>query len=469
MKTEYYKTPKGHCYKKNKDGCKRISKEDYNKEIKKKEEGCLNKNKKVEKRTNVKTSIKYQKKKNKKGQKYYQKIDKTGKKIRISKKVYEKNALKGGVGEKREKPNTPNPNINEIEAKRAKAQKKTCLDITDFNDNFEFIKRNILEYLKENKKNFVTRLKLKDDEYRYFCHNYDDLKVSLNSDELIDQNDPITNQALPPKRIQHFHRDTNEKILKEFYACKEANQLLGPNNRIMTQKYIKIYNGDMLHLIKKPIWIDTGLPKPITIRQRIFDIINTRTKLNGYVSADVLFSKTPHLEGSEHCNQLSPELVYELKPLEPHPVQRPIKQPPPPRPVQPLNRLNINVNGWASRRTTPPQPSRQPSVLPSFLRGLSQRPARPVRILEPQSPPASRTPSPTPRTPSPPPRPTSPPPIRRYTARRTGVPERNVGPPTRVAVSGQPAHRIRSQRPPTPQSNSNATYNSNATTEEENN
>ena len=480
MVVEYYKTPKGHCYKKNKEGCKRISKEDYNKAIKKgKEEGGSKKNKKEEKRRKVKIDIKYQKKTNKKGQKYYQKIDKTGKKIRISKNVYEKNALKGGVGEKRKTPNTSNTpsNLNEREKKRAAAMKKTCLNVSDLDDN-TFMPKNkiIINYLKEDNKNFVTRLKLNNGEYRYFCHNYNTLLKSLDSDEEKDWNlnNPNVNLSKPPEKIKHFHTLTGQKILKEYYACKEADQRLRPTNIIYNHLYIKIYNGDMLHFIKKPFWINTGLPTKQ--KQRIFDIKNTGRKIKAYVSAAVLFSNTPVLESAEHCNQLSPEIVYELVPLEPHP--RPSTPPPRPRPTAPppINRNRgvrpfpeLNADGFITRRRRTPRasststPSSQgPSPLPPFLRSpstsSSTSPTTSYNRSTPSIlPPFLRSPSTSNIDP-------------RYIARRTN-------PPTRVARSGQsaystrPSTTTRPRTPTTPQSSSSNSqssndYNSNATTEE---
>ena len=475
MVVEYYKTPKGHCYKKNKDGSKRISKEDYNKAIKKGKEGDgSKKNKNEEKRTKVKIDIKYEKKTNKKGQKYYQKIDKTGKKIRISKNVYEKNALKGGVGEKRKTPNTSNTpsNLNEREKKRAAAMKKTCLNASDLDDN-TFMPKNkiIINYLKEDNKNFVTRLKLNNGEYRYFCHNYNTLLKSLDSDEEKDWNlnNPNVNLSKRPEKIKHFHRLTGKKILKEYYACKEADQRLRPTNIIYNHLYIKIYNGDMLHFIKKPFWINTGLPTKQ--KQRIFDIKNTGRKIKAYVSAAVLFSNTPVLESAEHCNQLSPEIVYELVPLEPHP--RPSTPPPRPRPTAPppINRhqrvrpppeVELNDDGFRTRpsrriprvSSTSTTSSQGPSPLPPFLRS-------------PSTSSSTSNPSPLPpflRSPS-----TSSSTSNRnqiYRARRTN-------PPIRVARSGETAYTTRPttttrpRRPSTPQSSSSNSqsndYNSNVT------
>lgn len=462
MVVEYYKTPKGHCYKKNKDGSKRISKEDYNKAIKKgKEGGGSKKNKKVEKRTKVKIEIKYQKKTNKKGQKYYQKIDKNGKKIRISKNVYEKNALKGGVGEKRK---TPNTNVNSI-------KDDTCWDAIMHEDI------NVIEYLNENPKNYVARTKMKDGTWKYECHNIEhDLKF------------------LTTKYIYNFSNDVpyskrGKPILNEFYICKKKldedthldRSKLKQNINLSDDTYIKLLPN--LLLIKTPKWLINGkFPNLLhDIRQRIFNIFPTGTKANALVSLAMLFSTTPSSEVSfsgDHCNHKEPVSIYNFEPLIPHP--RPSTPPPRPRPtasppinrnlrVQPLPEVELNADGFRSRPRRIPRvsststiSSQGPSPLPPFLRSPTTSPTTSSSTSNPSPlPPFLRSPSTSSST-------SNRNPI--YRARRTNL-------PTRVARSGQsaystrPSTTTRPRTPTTPQSSSSNSqssndYNSNATTEE---
>lgn len=428
MVVEYYKTPKGHCYKKNKDGSKRISKEDYNKAIKKgKEGGGSKKNKKEEKRTKVKIEIKYQKKTNKKGQKYYQKIDKTGKKIRISKNVYEKNTLKGGVGEKRKTPNTNVNNVNSI-------KDDTCWDAIMFEDI------NVIEYLNEDPKNYVARTKMKDGTWKYECHNIeDDIKF------------------LTTKYIYNFSSDVpyskrGKPILNEFYICKKKldedthldRSKLKQNINLSDDTYIKIQPN--LLLIKTPKWLINGtFPNLLhDIRQRIFNIFPTGTKANALVSLAMLFSTTPSSEVSfsgDHCNHKEPVSIYNFEPLIPHP--RPSTPPPPPRPTAPPPRRIPRVS---STSTTSNQ---GPSPLPPFLRSPTTSSSTSPTTSSSTStasplPPFLRSPSTSSSTSD-----------SRYIARRTN-------PPIRVARSGEPAYTTRQntttrpRTPSTPQSSSSS-------------
>ena len=464
MVVEYYKTPKGHCYKKNKDGSKRISKEDYNKAIKKgKEGGGSKKNKKEEKRTKVKIEIKYQKKTNKKGQKYYQKIDKNGKKIRISKNVYEKNVLKGGVGEKRKTPNTNVNNVNSI-------KDNTCWDAFMHEDI------NVIEYLNEDPKNYVARTKMKDGTWKYDCHN---IENDLN--------------FLTTEYIYNFSSDVpyskrGKPILKEFYICKKKldedthldRSKLKQNINLSDDTYIKLLPN--LLLIKTPKWLINGkFPNLLhDIRQRIFTIFPTGTKANALVSLAMLFSTTPSSEVSfsgDHCNHKEPVSIYNFEPLIPHP--RPSTPPPRPRPTQPppINRnrrirpphvFELNEDGFRSRprriprvSSTSTTSSQGPSPLPPFLRSptTSSSTSSSTSTASPL-PPFLRSPSTSSSTSNR---------NQIYRARRTN-------PPTRVARSGEtayttrPSTTTRPRRPSTSQSsssNSQSTdYNSNATTEE---
>ena len=374
MKTEYYKTPKGHCYKKNKDGCKRISKEDYNKAIKKsKERGDSKKSKEKEKRTKVKTDIKYQKKINKKGQKYYQKIDKTGKKIRISKKEYEKNMLKGGVGKKRK---TPNTNVNNLK------EDDTCFDSVMLSEE------NVKEYLNEDPKNYVSRIKMNDGTLKYYCHNIDNDRIYLTTDYIYNYDDDVPDNK------------KGKRMLNEFYICKKKlnenthldRSKLKQNINSSDDTYIKLPPN--LLLIKTPSWLRNGnFPNlPDNIYHRVFNLRLSGTKANALVSVPMLFSTAPSSQiavSADHCNQTIPVSIYTFEPEETWPVQRPITPPPrppptSPPPVRPRQRRRRsrdpprpNANGWITprrSRITPQLPStqspRQLSTLPSFLGNL---------------------------------------------------------------------------------------------------
>lgn len=367
---EYYKTPGGYYYKKTqKGGLKRISEKDYNKKNSIILTKSLDKNNNthheeskilVKKKNKIHNSnIKYIIKTNKNGNKYYIKIDKNGKQFRISKNEYNKNVLKGGApGTKRKKPNTNNNNIKNLNA----LKDINCWDTITYSDN------KIIDYLKDDDMNYVSKIKLSNGKSKYNCHNINyDLQI-LKTDYIYnnESNVPVSKRGVP--------------ILKEFYICNKylgdeiSRNILKKHTNSFDDTYIKLIPN--MELIKMPSWIRNkkfpNFPDD-SLDYRIFNLVKSDKKAAALVSAAMLYSTTPSSEVSvsgDHCNQLKPVDIYNFEPIKKHPVDTPST--PPTRPI-PNNYPNLNRN--RSRRNNQQRRQRVTSTNQNLLPPLPPLPS----------------------------------------------------------------------------------------------
>jgi hypothetical protein len=130
-------------------------------------------------------------------------------------------------------------------------------------------------------------------------------------------------------RTTGYYRDyNNADAYVIYYECTDDAPVLGNYNNFLQpqgRRFIKIRNGAMALIALQPDWYPNG-PLP---DNKYFSLINTNHQVNKFVSSEFIphYSQNFHglnehgyndyIMGLDHCNQNSPQPVYEFVPVQP--------------------------------------------------------------------------------------------------------------------------------------------------------
>ena len=111
---------------------------------------------------------------------------------------------------------------------------------------------------------------------------------------------------------QHYLKEFNQ--LKTFYACRQADQSLAPENILKNKKFIILTSYNFI--VELPIWLEnTELPIP---QPKLFELVQG-PMIPGMVESSLIDYPPDGNEGerlvsADHCNQLNPLPTYTLVP-----------------------------------------------------------------------------------------------------------------------------------------------------------